>query len=255
MSCPEPSLSQDAFWRGAFHLVQPRKGAYRSGLDGLLVASGVAADASGHALDMGAGRGPSALPRPAGRRPCASCWPKRRPRWRPVQGRALRLPKIPAWPGASPSSRRIFWRRAPCAGRGAERWQLRPCAEQPALLSAWASRLARAAAPRGAVHAGRRVSGAVAACGGGPVPPRRLLPLHCRSRLPAGAVVGDGRAFRRCRSSAGACAGGDAGDAAAGGRTPWLSRAAAGAAGAEPCRCRRRGHRAGAIVGGWSASP
>lgn len=57
MSCPEPSLSQDAFWRGAFHLVQPRKGAYRSGLDALLVASGVAADASGHALDMGAGAG------------------------------------------------------------------------------------------------------------------------------------------------------------------------------------------------------
>jgi tRNA1(Val) A37 N6-methylase TrmN6 len=57
MSCPEPSLSQDAFWRGAFHLVQPRKGAYRSGMDALLVASGVAADASGHALDMGAGAG------------------------------------------------------------------------------------------------------------------------------------------------------------------------------------------------------
>lgn len=57
MSSPEPSLSRDAFWRGAFHLVQPRKGAYRSGLDALLVASGVASDASGRALDMGAGAG------------------------------------------------------------------------------------------------------------------------------------------------------------------------------------------------------
>ena len=57
MSCPEPSLSHDAFWRGAFHLVQPRKGAYRSGLDALLVASGVAAGATGRALDMGAGSG------------------------------------------------------------------------------------------------------------------------------------------------------------------------------------------------------
>ena len=53
MSCPEPSLTQDAFWRGAFHLVQPRKGAYRSGLDALLVASGVASEASGYALDFG----------------------------------------------------------------------------------------------------------------------------------------------------------------------------------------------------------
>ena len=46
----------DAFLRGGFRLVQPRRG-HRSGLDALLLAAAVPRDARGRLLDLGAGSG------------------------------------------------------------------------------------------------------------------------------------------------------------------------------------------------------
>ena len=51
----EPTL--DAFFGGAFHLHQPRHGAFRAGHDALLVAAAVPPDFAGRAVDLGAGAG------------------------------------------------------------------------------------------------------------------------------------------------------------------------------------------------------
>lgn len=50
----------DAFHRGRFHLIQPLRG-HRSGLDALLLAATVPADATGRLADLGAGSGAVAL--------------------------------------------------------------------------------------------------------------------------------------------------------------------------------------------------
>ncbi|EAU43182.1 SAM (and some other nucleotide) binding motif:Site-specific DNA-methyltransferase (cytosine-N4-specific):N-6 [Fulvimarina pelagi HTCC2506] len=47
----------DAFYDGRFHLVQPKRVGYRSGLDALLLAATVGENASGNLLDIGAGAG------------------------------------------------------------------------------------------------------------------------------------------------------------------------------------------------------
>lgn len=47
----------DAFHRGAFHLLQPREGAFRSGHDALLVAGAVPEGFAGAAADLGSGSG------------------------------------------------------------------------------------------------------------------------------------------------------------------------------------------------------
>lgn len=52
----EPT-SVDAFYDGRFALVQPRRAGYRSGLDALLVAATLPRDATGRAIDLGAGAG------------------------------------------------------------------------------------------------------------------------------------------------------------------------------------------------------
>ena len=45
----------DAFHRGRFHLVQPAKGAHRSGIDAMILAASVPPDFSGMLADLGAG--------------------------------------------------------------------------------------------------------------------------------------------------------------------------------------------------------
>ncbi|WP_102960291.1 methyltransferase [Mangrovicella endophytica] len=76
MSCPDPALaggershldpgtleaaaasSRDAFYGGRFMLCQPRGRGFRSGLDALLLAACLPADASGDAVDLGSGAG------------------------------------------------------------------------------------------------------------------------------------------------------------------------------------------------------
>lgn len=52
-----PETSIDAFYNGRFHLVQPRRNGYRSGLDALLLAGAVGENATGNLLDIGAGAG------------------------------------------------------------------------------------------------------------------------------------------------------------------------------------------------------
>jgi len=51
----------DAFYRGRFHLVQPAKGAHRSGADATILAASVPADFSGTLADLGAGAGAAAF--------------------------------------------------------------------------------------------------------------------------------------------------------------------------------------------------
>lgn len=53
----DADATRDALLNGRFHLWQPRSRGLRAGHDALLVASGVPRDASGRALDMGAGTG------------------------------------------------------------------------------------------------------------------------------------------------------------------------------------------------------
>lgn len=60
MSFPEGARI-DAFFGGAFHLVQPQGRGYRSGLDALLVAACVEEGAGGRAVDLGSGAGALAL--------------------------------------------------------------------------------------------------------------------------------------------------------------------------------------------------
>ncbi|MER0237532.1 methyltransferase [Fulvimarina sp. MAC8] len=52
-----PETRTDAFYKGRFHLVQPRRTGYRSGLDALLLAATVGEGATGDLLDIGAGAG------------------------------------------------------------------------------------------------------------------------------------------------------------------------------------------------------
>lgn len=54
---PIGETSLDAFYHGSFHLLQPAGRGFRSGLDALLLAAAVPADARGTAVDMGAGAG------------------------------------------------------------------------------------------------------------------------------------------------------------------------------------------------------
>lgn len=53
----EPGLTEDAFHRGRFVLVQPGKGGHRSGMDALVLAASVPTVFAGMAADFGAGAG------------------------------------------------------------------------------------------------------------------------------------------------------------------------------------------------------
>lgn len=53
----EPGLSEDAFHRGRFVLVQPDKGGHRSGMDALVLAASVPTGFAGMVADFGAGAG------------------------------------------------------------------------------------------------------------------------------------------------------------------------------------------------------
>jgi tRNA1(Val) A37 N6-methylase TrmN6 len=57
----EPDVTIDAFHRGRFHLVQPRKGGHRSGIDAMLVAACVPDGFTGRIADLGAGAGAAGL--------------------------------------------------------------------------------------------------------------------------------------------------------------------------------------------------
>jgi len=58
----EPAFTVDAFHRGAFHLVQPAKGAHRAGIDAMLLAACVPAkEAPFKVADFGAGAGAAGL--------------------------------------------------------------------------------------------------------------------------------------------------------------------------------------------------
>ncbi len=57
MSEHPSSYTVDAFHRGRFLVVQPKKGAHRAGTDALVLAAAVPADFSGLAMDFGAGAG------------------------------------------------------------------------------------------------------------------------------------------------------------------------------------------------------
>lgn len=56
-----PAITVDSFHRGGFGLVQPRGRGHRSGMDAMLVASMVAADAPIRVADLGAGAGAAGL--------------------------------------------------------------------------------------------------------------------------------------------------------------------------------------------------
>jgi tRNA1(Val) A37 N6-methylase TrmN6 len=59
----------DAFHRGRFHLVQPRRG-HRAGIDAMLLAAAIDGGFSGHCIDLGSGAGAAGLA-VASRCPCA----------------------------------------------------------------------------------------------------------------------------------------------------------------------------------------
>ncbi|MCB8838765.1 tRNA1(Val) (adenine(37)-N6)-methyltransferase [Aurantimonas sp. VKM B-3413] len=52
-----PEYREDAFYRGRFHVLQPLRHGYRSGLDALLLAATLRPDATGTLVDLGAGAG------------------------------------------------------------------------------------------------------------------------------------------------------------------------------------------------------
>lgn len=53
----EPGLTEDAFHRGQFVLVQPDKGGHRAGMDALVLAASLPTGFAGMAVDFGAGAG------------------------------------------------------------------------------------------------------------------------------------------------------------------------------------------------------
>ena len=62
MNSASPStFSIDAFHRGRFHLVQPKTGGHRSGIDAMMLAAAVPDGFSGHVADLGAGAGAAGL--------------------------------------------------------------------------------------------------------------------------------------------------------------------------------------------------
>lgn len=61
MLATSAALTVDAFIGGAVEVVQPARGHHRSGLDAVLLASGLGAGASGHVADLGSGAGVAGL--------------------------------------------------------------------------------------------------------------------------------------------------------------------------------------------------
>lgn len=57
----EPDYTVDAFHRGRFHLVQPKKIGHRSGMDAMVLAATIPDDATGKLADLGAGAGAAGL--------------------------------------------------------------------------------------------------------------------------------------------------------------------------------------------------
>lgn len=57
----DPADTLDAFHRGRFWLIQPRKGGHRAGMDAMMLAAAVASDFSGRLADFGAGAGAAGL--------------------------------------------------------------------------------------------------------------------------------------------------------------------------------------------------
>jgi tRNA1(Val) A37 N6-methylase TrmN6 len=57
----EAPFTIDAFHRGAFHLVQPKDGGHRSGIDAMMLAACVPDGFAGHCADLGAGAGAAGL--------------------------------------------------------------------------------------------------------------------------------------------------------------------------------------------------
>ncbi len=58
---PPDGHSVDAFHRGAFHIVQPKRGAYRAGMDAMVLAAALPQDFAGVFADFGAGAGAASL--------------------------------------------------------------------------------------------------------------------------------------------------------------------------------------------------
>lgn len=58
---PDAGTTIDAFHRGAFHLVQPARGAHRAGMDAMMLAAAVPGGFSGRLADLGSGAGAAAL--------------------------------------------------------------------------------------------------------------------------------------------------------------------------------------------------
>jgi tRNA1(Val) A37 N6-methylase TrmN6 len=62
MNCANPDLfSIDTFHRGHFHLVQPKNGGHRSGIDAMILAASIPDGFSGLCADLGAGAGAAGL--------------------------------------------------------------------------------------------------------------------------------------------------------------------------------------------------
>jgi tRNA1(Val) A37 N6-methylase TrmN6 len=61
MNFVKPEYSVDSFHRGRFHLVQPKNGGHRSGIDAMMLAAAVPDSFSGHCADLGAGAGAAGL--------------------------------------------------------------------------------------------------------------------------------------------------------------------------------------------------
>ncbi|MEM7302419.1 MAG: methyltransferase [Pseudomonadota bacterium] len=56
-----PPTTKDAFFRGQFHLLQPKSGGHRSGIDALLLAATLSDQTNGHLADFGSGAGAAGL--------------------------------------------------------------------------------------------------------------------------------------------------------------------------------------------------
>lgn len=56
-----PDQTLDAFHRGKFYLVQPKRTGHRAGMDAMMLAAAVASDFSGHVADFGSGAGAAGL--------------------------------------------------------------------------------------------------------------------------------------------------------------------------------------------------
>ncbi len=180
----EAAQTVDAFHRGGFWLIQPKRGGHRAGADALILAAAVPSDFSGMLADFGAGAGAAGL---AVASRCANA-EVTLVEQSPDMARYAELTLAhPQNAGLSAVARRCLSQTCRLAGAGTGKSRpcpqfVRFCDHEPAIQRGRRPRLAKCPEAAGARHGGRDVRRLDQECRGSRASERRPRD-HCAAGL------------------------------------------------------------------------